>query len=217
MKRSITALSIILLGIVIFLANSNVYNMQAVFAEWWPVTLIWAAGLIYINNHRRYGWPLVLGIIGVLILLNNLTITNVDIGNLLLPGVIITIGASMLMRRSDNTQESRDDSEDITAILAGATNKNASSNFKGAKATAVMGGIEMDISHAEIKNNAVLQVFVLMGGLDVRVPENVVVKNRSTVILGGFEDKTRPSAVTKKAPILYIDGSVTMGGVEVKR
>lgn len=74
----------------------------------------------------------------------------------------------------------------------------------------------MDLSHAEIKNEAVLNVFVVMGGIELRVPENVIVKNRASVVLGSIEDKTRPTD-SKRNPVLFIDGSILMGGVEVKR
>ena len=56
----------------------------------------------------------------------------------------------------------------------------------------------------------------MMGGVEVRVPDNVIVKNRATLFLGGIEDNTRPEE-GKNNPILYIDGSIVMGGVEIKR
>jgi hypothetical protein len=55
-----------------------------------------------------------------------------------------------------------------------------------------------------------------MGGIELRVPEHVIVKNRASVFLGGIEDRTRPSEA-KNSPVLYIDGSVVMGGIEIKR
>jgi hypothetical protein len=40
MKRTITALAIILLGVVVFLANTNLFGMQSLLATWWPLGLI---------------------------------------------------------------------------------------------------------------------------------------------------------------------------------
>ena len=79
-----------------------------------------------------------------------------------------------------------------------------------------MGGVELDLSRATIKKEASINVFVMMGGVEVRVPDNVIVKNRATLFLGGIEDNTRPEE-GKNNPILYIDGSIVMGGVEIKR
>lgn len=192
MKRTITATALILLGVVLFLANINAYNMQAVFSTWWPTTLLVAAALMLMNDRRNYGWPLFLLGIGAVLLLNNLKVTSIDLGDIFFPALVITFGVSMLMNGFHRHVASENNKEEVTAILSGASNKNVSKDYTGAKVTTVMGGVEMDLSHAQIKHEATLNVFVLMGGLDLRVPENVIVKNRSSVILGGFEDKTRP-------------------------
>jgi predicted membrane protein len=79
-----------------------------------------------------------------------------------------------------------------------------------------MGGVELDLSKATVAHEAVIDVFVLMGGLELRVPENVIVKSKAVCILGGVEDKTNPADAVK-APVIYLDGTVIMGGVEIKR
>lgn len=61
-----------------------------------------------------------------------------------------------------------------------------------------------------------MDIFAFMGGVELRVPENVIVKSRATMVLGGIEDKTRPKE-SKDAPVLYVDGTVIMGGIEIKR
>ncbi len=79
-----------------------------------------------------------------------------------------------------------------------------------------MGGVELDLSKAVIKKEATLRVNVFMGGIELRVADGVIVKNRTAALLGGVEDKTFPEK-TKKAAVLNIEGSIVMGGVEVKR
>ena len=101
-------------------------------------------------------------------------------------------------------------------ILGGTTNKNTAKNYTGSKATAILGGVELDLSKVKIEKTAQLDVFVLMGGIELRIPEDVIVKNRSTAIMGGLEDKTNP-VESKNAPVLYIDGTVIMGGIDIKR
>ena len=216
MKRTITALAIILLGVVVFLANTNLFGMQSLLATWWPHGLIAVAGLVLMNNPKQYVWPLFLVAAGVAIQLNNLKVTTINIGDVIFPAIVITFGVSMLVNGRPNRNVSADSSEEVSAFLSGTSTKNNAKDYTGARMTAVMGGIEMDLSHAEIKNEAVLNVFVMMGGIELRVPENVIVKNRASVVLGGIEDKTRPTD-SKHNPVLFIDGSILMGGVEVKR
>jgi len=64
-----------------------------------------------------------------------------------------------------------------------------------------MGGCELDLRHAAIDGEAVIDVFALWGGIEVRVPEDWTVVSRVTPILGGVEDKTRPpQAAATHAP-----------------
>lgn len=216
MKRNITALTFIAIGMIVFLANINAFQMGQLFSVWWPLLLLVAAGLMLINNKNNYIWPLFLAGLGVVFLLNNLNLTNISVGDVIVPALIITFGVSMLMHNNTKRQHFSTNDEDVTAILSGTESKNSSKDYKGGRLTAIMGGVELDLSHAVIEHEASLDVFVAMGGIELRVPENVVVKNRSTILLGGIEDKTRP-VDTKKSPILYIGGTVIMGGVEVKR
>jgi hypothetical protein len=78
-----------------------------------------------------------------------------------------------------------------------------------------MGGCEMDLRHAKIHGEAVIDVFAMWGGIEIRVPDDWTVVSRVTPMLGGFEDKTRPTpdASTHR---LIVRGMVIMGGVEVK-
>lgn len=178
--------------------------------------MIIGAGLMLFNDRRGYIWPILLGAWGVVLLLNNLNITSIDLGDIIFPAFIIAIGLAMLTKSQRTRDTSAKSEEDITAILSGTSSRNASNDYKGAKVNAIMGGVELDLSHAKIKSEATLDICVIMGGVELRVAEDVVVKNRSSIVLGSFEDKTKPTA-SKNQPVLYIDGSIALGGVEVKR
>ena len=58
------------------------------------------------------------------------------------------------------------------------------------------------------------RMYLLFGGVVVKVPPEWSVVLRGTPVLGGFEDKTTPSRTA--AHRLVIDGSVIMGGIEIK-
>jgi len=79
----------------------------------------------------------------------------------------------------------------------------------------VLGGCELDLRHAAIDGEAVIDVFAMWGGIEIKVPENWSVSGRVTPILGGYEDKTRrvPDGTNQR---LLVRGLVIMGGVEIK-
>jgi hypothetical protein len=63
-------------------------------------------------------------------------------------------------------------------------------------------------------DEAVLDVFVFWGGIEVKVPEDWEVVSRGLAILAGFVDNTRhPPSAQKR---LVVTGMAIMGGVEVK-
>ena len=66
-------------------------------------------------------------------------------------------------------------------------------------------------------DQAVIDVNVVCGGLEVRVPDNWTIVNRAMTIFGGVEDKTIQSKAepNAKSPHLVITGSVIFGGISL--
>jgi predicted membrane protein len=90
-----------------------------------------------------------------------------------------------------------------------------SAAFSRADFVAVMGGIEADLRPAATAGGtAVIEVFVLMGGIEITVPPDWAVVNRAAVVMGGVTDHS--SGAQGAAHTLYIQGVVLMGGVEIK-
>lgn len=85
----------------------------------------------------------------------------------------------------------------------------------GGKATAVVGGVSLDLRKATINKEATLHVLAFWGGVEIKVPEGWVVKTRANVIMGGIENKANAQS-KKDAPVLTIVGDVIMAGVEIK-
>lgn len=218
MKRLSLGLLIILGGILLLLANIDAWNMRELISKWWPALLIVGGVLTWSKNRVENVWSVFLMALGTVLLLNRLDVTSINIGDVIGPAVIIGFGVMLVMRSRQRPElSSGRNREEITAILGGTTNKNTSKDYEGAKVTAFMGGVELDLSHVTIKKSAVIDVFIVMGGLDLRVPQDVIVKSRAAFLLGGMEDKTNPISKNDDAPVLYIDGTVLMGGVDIKR
>jgi hypothetical protein len=100
------------------------------------------------------------------------------------------------------------------AIMGGVKRTNLSRDFRGGEATAVMGGIEIDLRDAVMdRSEAVLDVSSVMGGVKIRVPEDWTVVSRVSSIMGGFDDNTRHPAESEHR--LILKGTVLMGGLKV--
>jgi hypothetical protein len=57
---------------------------------------------------------------------------------------------------------------------------------------------------------------VMMGGLEIMVPQNWHVTTDVTPILSGVEDRRRPVPAGADIPNLIVRGSIIMGGIELK-
>lgn len=218
-KQTVVGLLVLIAGFLLLLASFKIGNLDQVVSQWWPVVII-ALGLLgFWNNSRHYTWPTILVTIGAILLLNNLELIEVNVGELILPLTLLIIGFNILLRalyKPDSIKTVNRLKDEIVTIMAGSETRNDSDDYQGGSVTAILGGADLDLSHAKIKNQAILQVTAVMGGVELKVAKDLVVKNRAQVIMGGFEDSQTPSA-TKSSPILYVDGTVVMGGIEIKR
>jgi hypothetical protein len=105
---------------------------------------------------------------------------------------------------------------DAFALLGGVHRISRTVDFRGGSASAALGGCDIDLREARMIEGAtaVLDTLAIMGGIEVRVPDDWSVETRGMAILGGFEDKTRRPLDDRKK--LVITGLAVMGGVEVK-
>ena len=66
------------------------------------------------------------------------------------------------------------------AMLGGVSRGNNSRDFRGGELTAILGGCEIDLRQAAIDGEAVIDVFAMWGGIEIRVPEDWTVVSRVT-------------------------------------
>ncbi len=92
---------------------------------------------------------------------------------------------------------------------------NNSRAFRGADLLAIMGGLQIDLRRAAIHGEAVMDVFVMWGGIEIRVPEDWTVSSRIVPLMAGVEDKTRPPQGASTHHLI-LRGFALMGGVEIK-
>lgn len=216
-KQAAVGLLIVAAGIVTLLANFNVGQAREILQQWWPAAIVVVGLLGFWDSKKRYVWPTLITLVGVVLLLGTLNIVEIELGKLITPAIIVGVGLVILSSaRHRAVEASKLSDEDITAVLSGSSSRNDSDDYKGGTASAILGGVDINLAKATIKKEAVLRLTVFMGGVSVRVPENVIVKNRAQIIMGGFEDKSAPTK-GKNAPVLYVDGVVIMGGIEIKR
>jgi predicted membrane protein len=229
--RLIVGLAIALFGVVLVMDRLNLVMADQVL-RWWPAVIVAVGALIFAQS-RQVGSGIngiLVMIVGGWLLLNTLGILRVAIWQLFWPMVLVGIGTVLVLqamrrRTREAAGADTDDTLSIFAVMAGVKRSSLSTRFRGGEVTAVMGGYQIDLRQATIApgEEAVLEVFTLMGGGEIFVPTTWTVATPIVPIMGGIDDKRIPAlpgaletAGGKPAPRLVLRGLLLMGGIEIK-
>jgi predicted membrane protein len=213
----------IVFGVLFLLDNLNYVDIHP--ARFWPLILI-VYGLVRLllpgtpRNGRLWGGIVLL--VGCLFLLHTLDISDIGFRELW-PLLLVIVGASLIWGRGRYPQATfgKDvppDSDSIIngfAVLGGFHRSSNSQDFRGGELSAVMGGCEVDLRQAAMKEpEAVLNLLAIWGGIKLRVPNTWSVSIQGTPLLGGYDDKTiQPTGPGARR--LIIKGTALMGGIEI--
>jgi predicted membrane protein len=195
------------------------------FLNFWPILIV-LYGISRVIQCQTMGqkvWGVFWIVVGSVWVLDSAHIFDFNIWDLW-PLILVTLGVSLIWGPSrrrigfPGTSLTSDSSDTINAFafMGGFKRSNDSQDFRGGEATAIMGGCEIDLRKASIKDEeAVMNLFSVMGGIEIWVPEDWKVILQGVPILGGFEDKTRPSGADSNKRLI-VRGYAIMGGVEIK-
>jgi predicted membrane protein len=221
--RLVFGLVVITLGVLFMLDNLNIMEADVVL-RWWPVALL-AYGLMRLTGtlgRQNVTGGLILTLIGGWFLLRTLGAFRLDvIFTDFWPIVLVVVGGSMVagaMRRARAPGGGADPSNRVSAFAfwSGVDRKVVTPDFQGGDLTAFMGGHDVDLRSAKMtEGSAVIDLLVMMGGVDLRIPEDWALSCEAVPIMGSVEDHTRPPAGEVRGRLI-LRGLVMMGGVEVK-
>ncbi|WKN30138.1 hypothetical protein PZB74_14325 [Porifericola rhodea] len=222
----------VIVGAYLLLYNLNLlpFSLPSYVISW--KTFLIALGLLLVGTRENKGGGVTLIIVGGVFLVAD--ILDVTIGELISeiwlfwPAIFIIIGLTLLLRRSREKKtenedefrvnESNDDYLDVSAILGGNKRLAYSQHFKGARLTAILGGVDLNLINAELApGRHEIEVFVLLGGATIIVPNNWNIKMDITPIAGGTDDnRTFPQRYIPNAEYeLIIKGVVLFGGIDL--
>jgi len=218
--RIVFGVLVVTLGVLFLLDNLGFLYAEDIL-RYWPAGLI-AIGVAVLSQAGRSGGRLA-GVIWIAVggwlLAEELGLIRVHFWDFW-PILLVLLGGSIIWRAvapraARGLREDDESAVRALAIMSGIERTSTSREFSGGELTAVMGGCELDLRGAAITASpAVLDVFAVWGGIEVRVPEGWAVENRVFPFLGGVEDRTRPAPDSTQR--LVVKGMVVMGGVEIK-
>ncbi len=117
---------------------------------------------------------------------------------------------------SMKAETSAEDYLEITTVMSGVKKNIISKNFKGGEITSFMGGIELNLLHADIQGKVTIDITQTVGGLKLIVPSNWIIQSNITSVMGGLQDR-RPNGVGQQDPdkVLILTGTNLIGGIDI--
>lgn len=223
LSRVFWGLFLILIGVLFLFDRIGRLDFWDFIGRYWPLILV-AAGLwnLIVNGFRDAAGGLLLIIVGGLFMFDKLDILGRSPWQFIWPILIILLGVWVLLgifqrRTGAKFPGIKADDLDAFVMFSGLNRRIESQNFRGGKATAIMGGIELDFTQARLaEGRAAVELTAIMGGIDVRVPRNFRVEVEGHPFLGGIEDKHAFEAGAGGDQTLHIKASAVMGGIEIK-
>ena len=219
--QAVLGAAAVLVGALLLLDNFDILDAR-MYLRFWPLILVAFGGAKAFSSAYRGGQIVggAIALVGLLLLVRELGFTSFGLFELW-PLILVLIGASLLFggssRRWLPTAEAAGSRNSVNAfaVLGGVQQAYNTQDFQGGEASAIMGGVELDLRQAAMQGTeAVITTFAMWGGIKIRVPSAWSVLVQGVPFLGGFDDKTAKPADTSSKR-LVIRGTAVMGGVEL--
>lgn len=220
-------LLLVSVGLGLLARELGILPAQVRIVDFWPLLVVVLGVSVLLRA---------VGVLSVLFALSFITTGGLLLaGNLgiLAPGVtrlwpvlVVLLGLVTLSRRGPGPEPRARASEHGLAsdpdrlsrqyTCSGAELRIESQAWRGGELGVTAGGVELDLRQATLDpEGAVLVLRVLMGGVEIRVPDTWQVHFDVMPFFGGADDSTRSTQGASSAPRLSIVGNVTLGGVNV--
>ena len=143
---------------------------------------------------------------------------------IILLGIIILFGSGFKKKHKNKSMSAKttlnEELFEITTIMGGDSRQISSYDFKGGKITAIMGGVELDLTNCYLsKEGCIIDLSIVMGGVSLKISREWNVKSEITPIMSGIEDEDIHSnnVHIDPAATIILRGNMVMGGIEIKR
>lgn len=211
----IIGIILICLGLLYLGSNLNLWEFTIFFNGWWTLFIIVPSVISLIKKENMVISSLGT-IIGILFLMAERDYLSWGIiGKLLFPLILVSIGIYLVFKPKLNfVKKANGEVPNFIGVFSGCEEK-INDKFKGATCIAVFGGVDLDLTNAEIKEDIIIDCVAIFGGIDIKLPENINLKSEGISILGGASNKYLYKEKSKN-PTVYINHVSIFGGTDLK-
>lgn len=218
-------IALIIAGVLAILNIFHLFDINIFFQGFWALFIIVPCVIGLFTDKDKIGSCV--GIcLGVLLLLATRSVIDWDMfWKLMLSAIVIAAGIGIIFGKHcwENKSKieaatiSRDGKEIRSYEVAFGKHFIAfdGEKFEGADVRSSFGAVRLDLRNAIIDNNAVIKLDCSFAGMEILVPQNLIVKIAANSAFGGIKDERR-TIIEPDAPCIFIIGNVSFAGVEIK-
>jgi energy-coupling factor transporter transmembrane protein EcfT len=187
-------------------------------ARLWPLVIILLGVLLLLTQTSTWIGGIMILLLGILLQIATLDIIGDRAWSLVGPGLLILLGVLVVFRlgRPGVSGGSAQDVINPFVIFSGYEIHPKIANFRGGSATAVFGGINVNLRESILaKEGALLELTAAFGGVDLVIPPDWRVDLDGLPFFGGWSNKTVPPSATE-GPVLKVRCLALFGGIGIK-
>jgi predicted membrane protein len=202
----------------------------------WQMALI-TFGVFVGAKHRFRDWGWLVPVAIGSVFLADKFIEDISIEQFFWPIIIIFIGLVMIFKpkrsrdgvwrrwnekhqeqfSAMSSQNTEEDFINAVTIFGGAKKVIISKDFKGGETTTFFGGVEINLTQADINGRAELELTQVFGGTKLVVPSNWKIQTEELVsVFGGLDDKRKNITTPDPDKTLVLKGTCIFGGIDIK-
>ncbi|MGE5454130.1 MAG: LiaF transmembrane domain-containing protein [Methylocystaceae bacterium] len=225
--RMLVGTLLIAVGIIIFGNMYEFWDINLFFHGWWTLFLIVPGAISIIQGGLNIG-NLIMVLIGTLLLLSQQGVVNEgEVFKLMFPIILIIIGVFIfwgsfsgktpnnVFKNLHSAVADSEDNPNYFALFSGNDTKNSSQNLQGGSATAIFGGVTLDLREAKVTQNITFNTTAMFGGVAILVPPQVRVRVTGVPLFGGNDVKV-VSPNDESLPLVTFNCISIFGGTEIK-
>lgn len=222
--RVILSLVFIFFGIIALGNNIGWWHIDDILMTWWPLILVLLGFITLFAPGGSWGGGLFMILLGIVLLLHTHNIY--DIGQLLWPAMLVLAGFLVWPRKkpAPESSEIRESSEEtktdnhtfnIHSVLKQKNIAISDKDLSGGHATAVLGGLFLDMRNAVPNAAAVIEISAVFAKLTIAVPANWNISKEGGAVLGKIKDRRNSNAESALSYSVTLDMNAVFGEIEL--
>lgn len=226
-SKIIGGVALLLLGVGLLLEVTHVIDFS--FEGWWTAFIIIPCMINFFSSKNKTASLIGVGTGVLLLLATRGIIPWHEFWKYLVCVVFIVWGLMLIFGRrlssacssTNSIEELKQVDQDgrkirhINASFGKQTYDFAGQRFEGAKVQTSFGFVGIDLRGADILDGSVIDVDCSFGGMEIRVGDDVMVKQTVEASFAGVDYKAH-QFLSENAKTIYVKGRCSFGGIEIK-